>query len=85
MTTMIDLKNSPVFDVHCFAYNDDAMDANAFAGQYAMVATTPPSMSDAERIATASRQGLSTGALKKRIKDIAGYLGTEPTLEAVVA
>ena len=85
MTTKIDLKNTPVFDAHCFTYSDGAMDHDAIAGQYAMVATAPPHLSEAERAATAAKQGLRTGALNKRIKDLAGYLGTDPTLEAVIA
>jgi predicted TIM-barrel fold metal-dependent hydrolase len=85
MATMIDLKASPVFDVHCFAYRNAAMTRDDLAGQYAMVGTSPPSMSEAERIATATRQGLTTGALNKRIKDLAAYLGTEATIDAVIA
>ena len=85
MSTRIDLGPSPVFDVHCFAYGDGPLDAEALACQYAMVGTSPPHMSDEERTATAARQGLSTGALSKRIKDLAAYLGTEASLPAVVA
>ncbi len=85
MATMIDLKTSPVFDVHCFAYKNEAMSADDLAGQYAMVGTSLPNMSEAERVATATRQGLSTGALSKRIKDLARYLGTEATIDAVIA
>jgi predicted TIM-barrel fold metal-dependent hydrolase len=85
MATMIDLKASPVFDVHCFAYRNEAMSRDDLAGQYAMVGTSLPGMSEAERVATASRQGLTTGALNKRIKDLARYLGTDATIDAVIA
>ena len=85
MATMIDLKASPVFDVHCFAYKNEAMSRDDLAGQYAMVGTSLPGMSEAERVATASRQGLTTGALNKRIKDLARYLGTDATIDAVIA
>ena len=85
MATEIDLRSSPVFDAHCFVYRDEPLDGDALAGQYAMVGTSPPHMTEAERAATATRQGLSTGALRKRIKDLAAYLGTEATLEAMLA
>ncbi len=85
MATEIDLRDSPVFDAHCFVYRDEPMDGDALAGQYAMVGTAPAHMSEAERASTATRQGLSTGALSKRIKDLAAYLGTEATLDAVIA
>ena len=85
MATEIDLTKSPVFDAHCFIYRDEPLDGVALAGQYAMVGTAPAHMSEAERSATATRQGLSTGALRKRIKDLAAHLGTEATMEAVVA
>ena len=85
MATYVDLSDSPVFDAHCFAYRDEPLDGDALAGQYAMVGTSPPHMGESERLATATRQGLSTGALRKRIKDLAAYLGTEATLSAVIA
>lgn len=85
MATRIDLKSSPVFDVHCFAYRNEALDGDDMASQYAWVGTRPPNLSETERVAAARTQGLRTGALNKRIKDLAGYLGTEATLEAVIA
>ena len=49
MKTFLDLKNTPVFDAHCFAYDDGPLTEDMMTSQYAMIGPSPSYMSDKER------------------------------------
>ncbi|MAO89390.1 MAG: hypothetical protein CL880_02495 [Dehalococcoidia bacterium] len=84
MKTFIDLKNTPVFDAHCFAYNDSALTEDMLTSQYAMIGPSPSYMSAKQRESRVAELALSTGALNKRINDLARYLGCDSNITAVV-
>ena len=84
MKTFIDLKNTPVFDAHCFAYDDGSLTEDMLTSQYAMIGPSPSYMSEKERETRVAELALTTGALNKRINDLAKYLGCEPNLTALV-
>ena len=64
MKTFIDLKNTPVFDAHCFAYDDGALTEDMMTRQYAMIWQSPSYMSEKQRESRVAELALTTGALK---------------------
>ena len=84
MKTFINLKNTPVFDAHCFAYNDDSLTKDILTSQYAMIGPSPSYMSEPDRDARVSELALSTGALNKRVHDLAGFLECESDISEVI-
>ena len=84
MKTYINLKDTPVFDAHCFAYNDDILTEDIMTSQYAMIGPSPSYMSKTDRDARVSELALSTGALNKRVLDLAKYLGCESDISEVI-
>ena len=84
MKTFIDLKNTPVFDAHCFAYDDGALTEDMMTSQYAMIGPSPSYMSEKQRESRVAELALTTGALNKRINDLAKHLSCEPNITALV-
>lgn len=84
MKTYINLKDTPVFDAHCFAYNDDILTEDIMTSQYAMIGPSPSYMSKTDRDARVSELALSTGALNKRVLALAKYLGCESDISEVI-
>jgi len=84
MQTFIDLKTTPVFDAHCFAYRNDELSEEMLTSQYTMLAVSPKYMTDSERNARVRELGLSTAAFNKKIHDLARYLGCEPNMSSVI-